>query len=289
MISPSTPGVEQLGSAIATLRSWQQPEAPFQLHPGDLGWNRMFFGDATAERIRWWRDGSNGDGEVLALGMFDDENLLRLAIRPDLQDDRSLAQTLATDLAEAGRIFTSAEAYLELPNGVVLREAMLARGWELDDPWAVLSCDLAGELGPISGRFGLVPDVDVSIRTAVHRAAFGSDRFTDECWRVMSAGEAYRDARCLVLFDDEDNAVGAATVWAAGPGSTGVLEPLGVDPRFRGHGHGRELARACAIQLQQLGASRATVATPAANTVAVAAYVSAGYHREADRYDLRRA
>lgn len=89
------------------------------------------------------------------------------------------------------------------------------------------------------------PD-DVAARTAVQRAASERSTFTDERWHAMAAGPAYADARCLVAHDDDGAAVAAVTVWSAGPGRPGLIEPMGVHRDHRGHGHGRAITLAAA-------------------------------------------
>jgi ribosomal protein S18 acetylase RimI-like enzyme len=71
--------------------------------------------------------------------------------------------------------------------------------------------------------------------------------------------------------------VAAATVWSAGAGKPGLLEPLGVHREHRGHGYGRAITLAAAAALQELGSSSAIVCTPSANVGGVATYRSAGF------------
>jgi ribosomal protein S18 acetylase RimI-like enzyme len=111
----------------------------------------------------------------------------------------------------------------------------------------------------------------------VQRAAFDGSRFTDERWHAMAAGLPYADARCLVAYDDQGNAVAAVTVWSAGPGKPGLLEPMGVHREHRGHGYGKAISVAAAAALQALGSSSALVCTPSSNVGAVATYRSAGF------------
>jgi ribosomal protein S18 acetylase RimI-like enzyme len=93
----------------------------------------------------------------------------------------------------------------------------------------------------------------------------------------MAAGVPYAGARCLAAYDERGDAVAAATVWSAGPGRPGLLEPMGVHPDHRGHGYGTAITLAAASALRDLGASSAIVCTPSANTAAVATYRSAGF------------
>jgi len=43
------------------------------------------------------------------------------------------------------------------------------------------------------------------------------------------------------------------TVWSAGPGKPGLLEPMGVHQEHRGHGYGKAITVAAAASLQELG------------------------------------
>jgi ribosomal protein S18 acetylase RimI-like enzyme len=87
----------------------------------------------------------------------------------------------------------------------------------------------------------------------------------------------YADARCRVAYDDQGNAVAAVTVWSAGPGKPGLLEPMGVHREHRDHGYGKAITVAAAAALQGLGSSSAIVCTPSSNVGAVATYKSAGF------------
>lgn len=98
----------------------------------------------------------------------------------------------------------------------------------------------------------------------------------------------YGDARCLVGYDAQNAAVAAVTVWSAGPGRPGLIEPLGAHRDHRGHGHGRAITLAAAAGLQEMGSSSAVVCTPSANVAGVAAYVSAGFEKLLQVRDLRR-
>lgn len=78
------------------------------------------------------------------------------------------------------------------------------------------------------------------------------------------------------------------TVWSAGPGKPGILEPMGVHDDHRGHGYGRAISVAAAAALREMGASSAMVCTPSDNTGAVATYVSAGFEPLPERLDSAR-
>ena len=101
----------------------------------------------------------------------------------------------------------------------------------------------------------------------MQRAAFPNSTFTVERWHMMAASSPYQRARCLVGYDSNDAAVAAVTVWSAGPGRPGLLEPLGVHRDHRGHGYGTAISVAAAAALREMGASSATVCTRAATSV----------------------
>lgn len=115
--------------------------------------------------------------------------------------------------------------------------------------WTHLRRDLGQRVDPpTSLRIKTVDGRDADARTAVHRAAFGSDAFTDERWHSIASGPAYARARCLLGYDG-GAAVAAVTVWSAGEGRPGIIEPMGVHPEHRGRGHGVAITIAAAAAL----------------------------------------
>ena len=142
--------------------------------------------------------------------------------------------------------------------------------------------------GDVRLRVEVVDTELVEARCAVHVAAFDGSTFTPQRWHAMAAGPAYADARCLVGYDDQGVPVAAATVWSAGPGRPGLLEPVGVHRDHRGRGHGTAITLAAAAALREMGASSATVCTPSANVGGVATYVAAGFRALPEVADLRR-
>jgi len=117
----------------------------------------------------------------------------------------------------------------------------------------------------------------------VHRSAFGGDRYTDELWHTVTTGLPYRDARSLLAYDEEGHPVAEVTVWSAGNGRPGLLEPMGVHAEHRGRGYGRQISLAAAAALRRLGSSSAMVCTPSANVGAVATYQAAGFRPGPER------
>jgi GNAT superfamily N-acetyltransferase len=281
----STPDVDWLSEAVGALRDWQQDGAPAQLHPGDLGWQWRFGAEATAAAVRTWRR----DGRLLAVGLLDSPDLLRLSVAGEAQRDEELARQMVADVAEPGRGV--------LPPGSVSVEARFADvfcgrlrddGWEADEPWTMLQRDLAAPVEHCGVRIEVTGPAQAGVRAAVQRAAFDGSTFTDERWHAMAAGPAYAEARCLVAHDAEDTAVAATTVWSAGHRRPGLLEPMGVHREHRGRGYGRAITLAAAAALRELGSSSAIVGTPRSNVAAVATYRSAGFQPRPEVRDLRR-
>ncbi len=284
-IELGNPGVGGLSDAVRVLREWQHDDAPMQLHPGDLGWFWQFGAEATAAAVRTWSRG----GQILSVGLLDSPELLRLTMAPEAQRDEGLARQVVGDVAEPDRgVLPAGKVSVETPIGALVQDLLLAVGWNADEPWTPLRRDLTEPVKEPDMRIEVIGPEQASAYTAVHRSSFGSPRFTDELWHAMAAGLPYADARCLVAYDDQGNAVAEVTVWSAGPGKPGLLEPMGVHAEHRGRGYGKAICVAAAAALQGLGSSSAIVCTPSARVAAVATYKSAGFQPLPERQDRAR-
>lgn len=93
-----------------------------QLHPGDLGWFWRSGAEATAAVVRAW----SRDGRILAVGLLDETELLRLTIAPDARRDEELARQLVED------------------------------GWKTAEPWTPLRHDLAEPVGDPGVRIEVI-------------------------------------------------------------------------------------------------------------------------------------
>ncbi|MBN6042259.1 N-acetyltransferase [Amycolatopsis sp. 195334CR] len=280
------PAADELAEAVRVLREWQYDGAPHQLHPGDLGWFWRFGEEATAAAVRTW----SRDGRVLAIGLLDGADLLRVTMARDAQQDGELAQHLVDDVIDPDRgVLPAGRVAVEAPKGALVQELLAGQGWQVDEPWTPLHRDLTEPVADPGLRIEVVGPELVPVRTAVQRSAFGGSTFTDERWHAMAAGVAYADARCLLAYDGDGNAVATVTVWTAGPGKPGLIEPMGVHQDHRGHGHGRAITIAAAAALRELGASSALVATPSSNVGAVATYRSGGFEPLPEVWDYYRA
>lgn len=280
----STPDVGRLDAVVDALRGWQRDAAPMQLHPGDLGWSWRFGADATAAALRTW----TGGDDILAVGFLDGPDVVRMTVAPEVWRDDELARRVVADLSDPGRgVLPAGKVSVESPDGTRVQELLDEVGWSAGEPWSPLHQDLTA-VEPAGLRVEVVGPDEVSEFTAVHRSAWGSPRFTDELWHAMAAGAPFADARCLLARDDRGTPVAGVTVWSAGVGRPGLLEPMGVHADHRGRGYGRSICLAAAAELGAMGASSALVCTPSSLTSAVATYRSAGFRQQPERLDRTR-
>ncbi|MGI8679125.1 MAG: GNAT family N-acetyltransferase, partial [Jatrophihabitans sp.] len=206
------PGGDGLGEALRVLRQWQYDGAPMQLHPGDLGWFWRFGAEATAAAVRTW----SRDTEILAVGLLDGPELLRLTLAPDAPRDEELAQQLVEDVTEPERgVLPAGKVNVEAPIGALVHDLLFEDGWNTDEPWTPLRRELTEPVKDPGVRIEVSGPEQAHVRTAVQRASVDRSTFTDERWHAMAAGSPYADARCLVAYDDQGNAVAAVTVWSA--------------------------------------------------------------------------
>lgn len=284
-----SPSPAHLDRVVDALRSWQRDDALVQLHPGDLGWAWRHGPDAVARAVRAWED----DGRIVAIGFLDGPTTLRMTVAPEHWTDPDLARVLVADVSDPGTgVLPSGPAAIEVPDGTALREALHAAGWGDGEAWSPLSLDLSEPVGAHGStlRVEIVGGADTSGFTAVHRSAWDNGAFTDELWAAMSAGAPFAEASCLLGRDDAGDPVAGITVWSAGPGRPGLIEPLGVHADHRGAGHGTAICVAAAALLRGMGASIAWVCTPSDLGSAVATYRSAGFTALPERLDcVRRA
>ncbi|MGV9306299.1 GNAT family N-acetyltransferase [Nonomuraea sp. NPDC003727] len=284
-IEMGRPGVDGLGDVVRVLGEWQYDGGPVQLHPGDVGWFWRFGVERTAQATRTW----SRAGEVLAVGLLDGAELLRLAFAPEALRDEELAQQVVDDVSAPERgVLLEGRVYVEAPMGALVQDLLFKDGWGSGEPWTLLRRDLGAPVPDPGVRVEVIGPEQAHEWAAVLRASFDGSTFTDERWHAMAAGAPYADARCLVVRDEQGEAVAAVTVWSAGEGKPGLIEPMGVHRAHRGHGYGRAITVAAARALQELGSSSVIVCCPSSNVGAVATYQSAGLQQLNERRDLYR-
>ncbi|XVV06401.1 GNAT family N-acetyltransferase [Actinosynnema sp. CA-248983] len=279
-----TPAVDELAEALEALGEWQREGAPMQLHPGDVGWFWRFGPEATAAAVRTWRR----DGRILAVGLLDGPTLLRMTTAPDVRRAEDLARQVVEDVTKPERgVLPDGRVSVEAPVDALLQDLLPDVGWITDEPWTPLRRDLSEPVDDPGVRVEVVGPGQAHVFASVIRASFDGSTFTEERWHAMAAGKRYPDARSLVAYDG-GVAVAAVTVWSAGPGRPGLLEPMGVHRDHRGRGYGKAVSVAAAAALQRMGSSSALVCTPGSNVGAVATYRSAGFAPRPEVRDLTR-
>lgn len=284
-IELSIPGVGALDSVVRALRDWQDEALPTQLHPGDLGWFWRQGSEAVAASLRTWTHG----GQLLAIGFLDGPEVLRVTLAPHAWREGELAERVVADVSEPKRgVLPAGEVSLETPDGTRVRQVLCDAGWGPGTSFTPLRRNLADPIEDVGLWIEVIKPGKEAEFTSVHRAAWKSERFTDESWSRMATGVPFSDARCLLGFDSDGVAVAGATVWSAGPGKPGLLEPVGVHPEHRARGYGRMISVAAAAELQRLGSSSAEVCTHSVNAAAVATYKSAGFQQLPERLDRTR-
>ncbi len=289
MVSPDVAGLRR---AVVALRGWQVDRAPMQLHPGDLGFHWRDGAERTAADLRVW---SRGD-RVVAVGLLDAPQLLRMAVAPDLQEDDELVDRIRADIDQPERgVLDAGGAVVEARCGPALTEALVDGGWRYDEPWSPLVRDLTRPVPACGLPVETIGPDGADLWQSIHWSAFRGTTMTDEDrrvarvrWDAMASSTPYAEARCLTAHDEHGEAVAVAGVWSAGRGRPGLLEPIGVHAAHRGRGHGRAVTLAAAAALREMGSSSAVVCTPSTNVGAVAAYRSAGFEELPEARDLRR-
>lgn len=269
-----TPTADEMREAVAALREWQHDEAPMQLHPGDIGWNYRFGTPETAAAVRTW----SRDGRILAVGMLDSPTLVRMTVAPDAFRDEDLARRLVEDFSLPGRgVLPEGTVSVEAPRGLLLHDLLTEEGWGFDEPWTPLFRDLAEAVEDPGVPVKAIGTQEAQDFADVLRSAFDTAKPTRAYLREMSAGPYYADARCLGAYDGRGAPAAVVTVWSAGPGRPGLVEPMGVHAGHRGAGYGRAITLAGAAALREMGSSSVRVCTPSSNVGGIATYRAAGF------------
>ncbi|HEX8766855.1 MAG TPA: hypothetical protein VF714_00710, partial [Jatrophihabitans sp.] len=197
-IAVRTPTTNQLEAVVAALASWQRNGLPVQLHPGDLGWQWRFGAEVLADSLRVWSRGE----EIVAIGLVDGD-VIRMALAPSVDQENDVARALVRNLEDSATgVLPTASATVEARFGQAFRSLLDSSGWLPDEPWTPLHRDLASAVEGCSLRVETVGPSHVDERAAVQRAAFPNSTFTVDRWRTMAAAITYRQARCLVGYDD---------------------------------------------------------------------------------------
>ncbi|MRH30373.1 GNAT family N-acetyltransferase [Microbacterium sp. SYP-A9085] len=279
---------------MRTLSEWQTADWKGFLHPGDLGWHSMVGAEKLAADLRCW----TSYGSIVAIGMFDGDDLFRMAMDPSALDDDELASQIEADLTSV-RVLPRGTVTVEARGALALQARLRAQGWDNDEPWTPLLLDLCAPIPPSPRNVALrVEEIGLDEPeewTAVHWSAFKGGTLSPEEWQrliqrwtTMATGPFAGLAHHLIGYDTTDQPVAIATVWTAGNGRPGLIEPMGVHGDHHGHGYGTAITLAGAHALQQHGASTAAVVAENSNDGALATYLAAGFTAGEPVADLTR-
>jgi GNAT superfamily N-acetyltransferase len=209
---------------------------------------------------------------------------------PNSRDDSELIDQMVLDMTEPERgVLPQGAVSVEARFGGAFQENLVAKGWVSDESWTPLRRNLAEPVQESGLRIEVIGAGSARERAALQRASFEGSTFSEDRWYAMARGLPYADAQCLIAYDVQNTAVAVVTIWSAGQGRPGLLEPMGVHRDHRGHGYGTAITLAAAAALRRLGSSSATVCTSSTNVGAVATYRSAGFLQLPDVPDLRRS
>lgn len=296
-ISLTVPVAEDLLKIAVDLSSWQIDGKTIELHPGDLGWHSMVGAERTASDLRVWAR----HGEMAALGLLDKPDLLRIAMNPVMHDDEELIRRVGSDVHDPQvGILAGGEAAIGARGAQSLRQFLSSQGWDADEPWTPFHCDLSRpidttRLEQADIRVEQVNYTNAEAWVAVHWSAFKGTHLSEadrqrflRQWSAMAEGPFSHLARHLIAFDRAEDAVAVITVWSAGVGGHGLIEPMAVHRGYQGRGYGTAATVAGLVALQDMGSSSAVVATESSNAGAVAAYTSAGFTAQEPAVDMKR-
>lgn len=294
-ISLSTPAEDVVDTVVGVLAAWQSDATTHHLHPGDIGWHRRFGPDKTASSLRYW---SNEDGTILAIGLLDGQDLLRVTTAPSARRNELLAQAMVADITDPAKgVLGAGEVSIDIAPDCLLRDKLASlEDWSDGEEWVWMRKDATAASSMHTAptlSFEVVTTEDQIVqRVEIQKLAFSNSSFDFGKWHAMAATTTYKTAKCLLAYQvepAESIPVAAATIWSAGVGRPGLLEPVGVSAAHRGHGIGKALCCAAAEHLiHKMGASSALVATPMDNHAAVRTYQAAGFDKVRITRDLTR-
>lgn len=292
-----TPRPKDLVGVTRLLSLWQTDPWPGHLHPGDLGWHSSVGVNQIAQDLRIWEQ----EREPVAVGMLDGSEVIRLAVAPAVAEDIAVAACIARDLqSEEADLFAGGVDVVEARGATALRAALANAGWVDDEPWIPMSLELAAPLDLARLHAASLRVVEAGPEaagdwTSVHWSSFKGTPYEDDArarfiarWTEIMTGPFAELAHSLVAYDSDGAPVAVTTVWSAGRGRPGLVEPMGVNRDHHGKGYGVAITLAGAHILKRLGASSVVVAAEASNPAALATYRSAGFSSFGEVTDLKR-
>jgi ribosomal protein S18 acetylase RimI-like enzyme len=122
-----------------------------------------------------------------------------------------------------------------------------------------------------------VMEADFADRVALHREVWTGSRVTVESYRGMRAVMGFLPDLDIVAVAPNGTLASYCICWYDPESRTGLFEPVGTRPAYRGQGIGKAVIREGLRRLQAHGARLAIVLTNEGNTTAIRLYQSAGF------------
>jgi GNAT superfamily N-acetyltransferase len=225
-----------------------------QWHIGDLAWGRFqHLGREREWPTRLWCD---RDDTVVAWGWAELPDFLSLQVDPAHPELADEVLTWFASVAAPGETSANVAEGAEL--------AALARHGYQRQPGAAHFVhqvrDLEGLPDPtLPDGFRLHSAPELERRVAIHAAAWAPTRVTTESYRTVMAAWPYRPELDWVVEAPDGRYAASALIWLDEKNGAGLIEPVGTDPGFRGHGLARAVCLAALHELKAAGATHAYV------------------------------
>ncbi len=254
-------------------------------HLGDVIW-QLFRADvgATAS-VRLWED---GDGNLRGFAM-PDNGVVVLQMHPATRGDDRLEDAMLAWAEAACREQPRDGATPVLETDAfdddTQRLAVLTRrGYErvADGPTLLRFHQPLGMPPPapqLPRGFTVrhVVEADFAERVALHREVWTNSRVTVESYRRMRAVMGYLPDLDIVAAAPDGTLASYCICWYDSESRTGLYEPVGTRPAFRGQGIGKAVIVEGLRRLRAHGARLAIVQTYEGNSAAIRLYTSAGF------------
>ncbi len=250
-------------------------------HIGDILW-QLFRADGfdAAAHIRLWED---ADGTALGFSWVDEASLIIQAHPATWGDDRFEDAALARYEAErrtAGETEATTYAYDDDPQrlGILARRGYTRAG---DEHYVRFDHDLAAPIAVPALPPGwmirhLTGEEEYAERVALHHAVWPS-RVTVDSYHRMRAVAGYTPDLDIVAVAPDGAFASYCICWYDPASRTGLFEPVGTHPAWRGQGLGKAVVREGLRRLRAHGAQCAFVHTNGANAAAIRLYTAAGF------------
>jgi mycothiol synthase len=123
----------------------------------------------------------------------------------------------------------------------------------------------------------MLDDSEAEARSAIHRAAFGSNRLTAEIYRDMMHAPGYDPTLDIVTVTPDGSFASFALGWFDPINRVGEFEPVGTHPDFQRRGLAKAVILAGMRQMQSRGAESVIVYAESDNVTAIRLYESLGF------------